>query len=92
MCSILGWCGKGGSEEKVKEALSKTISRGPDDSRIINTGNGWLGFNRLSIMGPAPEGMQPFDTEITKRLTEADARAVQKYLWYATARYTASEK
>ena len=60
MCSILGWCGKGGSEEKVKEALSKTISRGPDDSRIINTGNGWLGFNRLSIMGPAPEGMQPF--------------------------------
>nr|MCR5160323.1 asparagine synthase B [Lachnospiraceae bacterium] len=27
---------------------------------IVNTGNGWLGFNRLSIMGLTKEGMQPF--------------------------------
>ena len=60
MCSILGICGKGVDEGQVRAALAKTISRGPDESRIINTGNGWLGFNRLSIMGLTPEGMQPF--------------------------------
>ena len=31
----------------VQAALRKTSSRGPDDSRIVNTGNGWLGFNRF---------------------------------------------
>ncbi len=60
MCSILGFCGNGAEYADVKEALLKTASRGPDDSRIINTGNGWLGFNRLSIMGLTEAGMQPF--------------------------------
>ncbi len=60
MCSILGVCDRDITFNEVKEALFKTISRGPDDSRIINTGNGWLGFNRLSIMGLTEEGMQPF--------------------------------
>ena len=60
MCSILGYCGKDEDYLKIKEALLKTASRGPDASRIINTGNGWLGFNRLSIMGLTDEGMQPF--------------------------------
>ncbi|MBQ7507411.1 MAG: asparagine synthase B [Lachnospiraceae bacterium] len=60
MCSILGFCGQGPEYQIIKEALSKTHSRGPDESRIINTGNGWLGFNRLSIMGLTESGMQPF--------------------------------
>ena len=60
MCSILGYCGKGSNREDIKKAMEKTHSRGPDDSRLINTGNGWMGFNRLSIMGLTPEGMQPF--------------------------------
>jgi len=60
MCSILGYCGKNADLEEVREALEKTRSRGPDDSRIIDTGNGWLGFNRLSIMGLTDAGMQPF--------------------------------
>ena len=60
MCSILGYCGKGESREKVEEALLKTYTRGPDASRLVDTGNGWLGFNRLSIMGLTEEGMQPF--------------------------------
>ncbi|MBQ9632574.1 MAG: asparagine synthase B [Lachnospiraceae bacterium] len=60
MCSILGYCGKGAASEEIKNALLKTKTRGPDDTRLVDTGNGWLGFNRLSIMGPAPVGMQPF--------------------------------
>ena len=60
MCSILGFCSNNGNYTDIREALQKTWSRGPDDSRIVNTGNGWLGFNRLSIMGVTEEGMQPF--------------------------------
>ena len=60
MCSILAYCSGQADYERVEEMLSRTISRGPDDSRILNTGNGFLGFNRLAIMGLTPEGMQPF--------------------------------
>ena len=60
MCSIAGICGQEGGYNMLHKALEKTHSRGPDDMRIINTGNGWLGFNRLSIMGLSDAGMQPF--------------------------------
>ncbi len=60
MCSIIACCGTGTSYDEIKEALEKTHSRGPDDTRLLNTGNGYLGFNRLSIMGLTPNGMQPF--------------------------------
>ena len=60
MCSILGYCGRNGEYNEVLKALLETKSRGPDDSRVINTGNGWIGFNRLSIMGLTESGMQPF--------------------------------
>lgn len=60
MCSIMGYCGSSADREKFKECLGKTVSRGPDDTRIVDTGNGFLGFQRLSIMGLTPSGMQPF--------------------------------
>ncbi len=60
MCSILGYCGKGADEQALRNALLKTRSRGPDGSRLLDIGSGWLGFNRLSIMGLSEEGMQPF--------------------------------
>ncbi len=60
MCTILGVCGRGIGRAEVEGALARTASRGPDMSRIRDTGNGWLGFNRLSIMGPDENGMQPF--------------------------------
>ena len=60
MCSIMGYCGRDADLEKFKEGFDRTISRGPDDSRIIDTGEGLLGFHRLSIMGLTPSGMQPF--------------------------------
>ena len=63
MCTIMAYCGEGGSTEMVGEGLSATISRGPHDQRIIDVKGGILGFQRLSIMGLTPEGMQPFELD-----------------------------
>lgn len=60
MCSIIGYCGECPSMKEFMVGFAQTKSRGPDDSRVIRTGNGLLGFHRLSIMGLHPEGMQPF--------------------------------
>ena len=40
-----------------------STSRGPDDSRIMAAGDGLMGFQRLSIMGLTPDGMQPFELD-----------------------------
>ena len=60
MCSITGYCGKTYDRGSFEMAFRRTKSRGPDDTRIVDTGDGLLGFHRLSIMGLHPEGMQPF--------------------------------
>ena len=60
MCSIMGYCSRSAAYDAFKEGFDKTISRGPDDSRIVDTGEGFLGFHRLAIMGLTPSGMQPF--------------------------------
>ena len=57
----MGYCGRSGGMQKVSEGLAATVSRGPDDERIIDLKDGVLGFQRLSIMGLTPEGMQPFE-------------------------------
>ena len=63
MCSIMGYCGSGITFDIFQLAFAKTLSRGPDDTRIIDTGKGLLGFHRLSIMGLTPSGMQPFELD-----------------------------
>lgn len=63
MCSIMGYCGSSAVLEKFKKGFEQTVSRGPDDSRIVDTGNGFLGFHRLSIMGLTDAGMQPFELD-----------------------------
>ena len=60
MCSIMSFCGDDYNYSKFEKCFYKTKSRGPDDSRIIDTGFGLLGFHRLSIMGLTDDGMQPF--------------------------------
>ena len=62
MCSIMGYCGDA-DYEAFCEGFSRTKYRGPDDSRIIDTGMGLMGFHRLAIMGLTPEGMQPFSLD-----------------------------
>ncbi len=63
MCSIMGSCGSGVALSEFKKGFDRTVSRGPDDSRIIDTGKGLLGFHRLAIMGLTPAGMQPFELD-----------------------------
>ena len=63
MCSIISYCGEVLSEDAFLAGFAQTKSRGPDDSRVIDTGKGLLGFHRLSIMGLHPEGMQPFSLD-----------------------------
>ncbi len=60
MCSILAYLGQPAQQSDLCTMLRRTILRGPDDSRLLPVANGYMGFNRLSIMGPAPSGMQPF--------------------------------
>lgn len=60
MCSIMGFYGKTISQDKFSEGFEKTVSRGPDMSRVIGVDGGILGFHRLSIMGLDESGMQPF--------------------------------
>lgn len=61
MCSIIGYCGAIADQEAFDQGFKQTVSRGPDDSRIVKTGEGLLGFHRLSIMGLTASGMQPFE-------------------------------
>ena len=63
MCSIMGYCDVCAAFSDFQKGFLKTVSRGPDDSRIVDTGKGLLGFHRLSIMGLTPSGMQPFERD-----------------------------
>lgn len=60
MCSIMGFEKYLHSKEEFMRGFYATVSRGPDMSRVIDTGNGYLGFHRLAIMGLEESGMQPF--------------------------------
>ena len=63
MCCIFSVCGPSADLETLKSAMLKSTSRGPDDSRALKVGNGFMGFQRLSIMGLTPDGMQPFELD-----------------------------
>ena len=63
MCSIFGYCGASYEIAAFEKGFYRTKSRGPDDTRIIDTGRGLLGFHRLSIMGLSDAGMQPFELD-----------------------------
>ncbi|MCI9677597.1 MAG: asparagine synthase B [Oscillospiraceae bacterium] len=60
MCAIMGYTAKDIPREALLAGFQATKSRGPDDSRSLETGAGVLFFHRLAIMGPEPAGMQPF--------------------------------
>ena len=49
--------------EDFKKGLEALYDRGSDDSKIVDTGAGLLGFQRLAIMGLTKEGMQPFEKD-----------------------------
>ncbi|OUN25397.1 asparagine synthetase B [Pseudoflavonifractor sp. An85] len=63
MCSIMGYCSPDADFSAFLGGFSKTKSRGPDDSKLVETPLGVLGFHRLAIMGLHPQGMQPFQLD-----------------------------
>ena len=60
MCSIMGYIGSKISDEDFKLGFERTVSRGPDMSRVVKLNSVILGFHRLAIMGLTDKGMQPF--------------------------------
>lgn len=60
MCSILTTSQKSIPLARLEECFDRTIPRGPDMTRLVETPIGYMGFHRLAIMGLTEEGMQPF--------------------------------
>lgn len=88
MCSIMGYCGSGPLPEKFWEGFAQTKSRGPDDSRKIHTGNGWLAFHRLAIMGLSPAGMQPFELDGNYIVCNGEIYGFEKIKAVLSKKYT----
>ena len=63
MCSIIGYCAPCACTDELLTGFEKTRSRGPDATRVTDTGQGLLGFHRLAIMGLDESGMQPFELD-----------------------------
>ena len=63
MCAIMGFSKKTRTQEEIRPYFDRTVSRGPDMSKIIETPSGWLCFHRLAIMGLSEAGMQPFELD-----------------------------
>ena len=63
MCSIFGLTSSRVPRDLIQQCFDRTISRGPDMSRMVEIPGGILGFHRLAIMGLHEEGMQPFRLE-----------------------------
>ena len=60
MCSIMGYIGSRLTDDEFKLGFERTVSRGPDMSKVVKLNSGLLGFHRLAIMGLTDKGMQPF--------------------------------
>ena len=60
MCTVMGTLAAMTSDV-FEGCLARTQTRGPDAQRVMSlTDGGFLGFQRLAIMGPDKNGMQPF--------------------------------
>ena len=88
MCSIMGYCSGSAVLEVFQKGFMQTISRGPDCSRIVDTGNGLLGFHRLSIMGLTPEGMQPFSLDGSYLVCNGEIYGFDRWKKELSAKYS----
>ena len=88
MCSIMGYCSRNAVLSSFMEGFQKTISRGPDDSRVVETGDGILGFHRLAIMGLTPSGMQPFRLGNSYVVCNGEIYGFEKLKKELSAKYT----
>ncbi len=88
MCSIMGYCGSTADRAAFEKGFEKTKSRGPDDSRVVDTGKGLLGFHRLAIMGLSPEGMQPFELHGSYCVCNGEIYGYEKFKKQLSETYT----
>ena len=88
MCSIMGYCGSCVSFSEFKAGFDKTVSRGPDMSRIVDTGHGLLGFHRLSIMDLSEDGMQPFELDGSYAVCNGELYGFEKEKEALSRKYT----
>ena len=88
MCSIMGWCDKRARLDEFMKGFSETASRGPDDTRTVDTGNGILGFHRLAIMGLTDEGMQPFSLDGSFAVCNGELYGFEKEKKKLSEKYT----
>ena len=88
MCSIMGYCSRSAQLSTFMEGFQRTLSRGPDDSRVIETGNGILGFHRLAIMGLTPSGMQPFRLDNSYVVCNGEIYGFEKWKRKLSEKYT----
>lgn len=87
MCSIMGYCSGEADREVFRKGFERTLSRGPDDSRIVDTGKGLLGFHRLSIMGLTPAGMQPFSLDGSFAVCNGEIYGFERWKRELSGRY-----
>lgn len=88
MCSIMAYCGSTATPEAFQKGFERTISRGPDDTRIVDTGKGLMGFHRLAIMGLTPAGMQPFSLDGSYIVCNGEIYGFEKWREQLAGRYT----
>ena len=88
MCCIMGYCGRGVDADAFRAGLDQTTSRGPDDFRIVDVGEGVLAFQRLSIMGLAPTGMQPFELDGSYVVCNGEIYGFEKLKEELSGKYT----
>ncbi len=60
MCSIFCCTTREADQKAMLDGFYRTVSRGPDMSRVEKTPSGFMAFHRLAIMGLNAAGMQPF--------------------------------
>ena len=88
MCSIMGYCGSCADLSLFRSCFDQTISRGPDDSRVLEIGGGLLAFHRLAILGLAPEGMQPFTLDSSAVVCNGEIYGYEKLKEQLSKKYT----
>ena len=88
MCSIIGYCGKPMDMTAFHRGFAQTKSRGPDDTCILEAGQGFLGFHRLAIMGLHPEGMQPFTLNGSAVVCNGEIYGFRKFRQELSGEYT----
>lgn len=72
MCSIFCCTTKEVDYKRMLEGFYRTVSRGPDMSRVEKTPSGYMAFHRLAIMGLNALGMQPFSMGKSKLICNGE--------------------